>query len=119
MEYPTLEEALEIGGEITLLEDVTLDTVTIVTEPTFLNLNGHTIYTEVQGDLPIHVDTDSFIINADGGDFSVAEGNTGSFGFIKILSAQKFIVNGGTYTGSTNDGSFFRFEGNYICFRRC
>lgn len=38
----------------------------------------------------------------------IPQSNTGAYGFIKINAVKNFTVNGGTYTGNTDNGAFFR-----------
>lgn len=111
IEYPTLAEALEAGGEVKLLRDVEVDSVTEITRSTVLDLGNYTITNKVENERPFHVSAESFTVNASGGGMTIPAENTNALGFIKVLSGTDFTINGGTYTGNTNNGAFFRLEG--------
>ncbi len=111
VEYATLKEALEVGGNVELLKDVEVDSIINVTNPTVLDLGDYTITNKVENERPICVNTDSFTIIADKGGMVIPEENTNAFGFIKVEAVSDFTINGGNYTGNTNNGAFFRFFG--------
>ena len=110
VEYPTLEEALTAGGNVKLLRDVEVNSITNITKSTVLDLGNYTIVNKVEGDRPFHVSAESFTINASGGGMEIPAENTNAFGFVKYVSGSNFSVNGGNYIGSTNNGAFFRTE---------
>ena len=111
VEYATLAEALEAGGNVELLRDVEVSSTITVTKPTVLNLGSYTITNRVEDERPICVDTQSFTVNGGSGGMEIPAENTNALGFIKVVSVSDFTVNGGTYTGNTKNGAFFRFEG--------
>ncbi|GEM_PF-3374736 len=110
IEYATLKEALEAGGNVELLRDVEVDSIITINKPTVFDLGDFTITNNVQGDRPFHVDTDSFSVNAEKGGMIIPEDNEASYGFIRVISVSEFSLNGGTYTGNTDNGAFFRFH---------
>ena len=110
IEYATLKEALEAGGDVKLLRNVEVNSVITITNPTVLDLGDYTITNNVEEDRPFYVDTDSFSVNADKGGMVIPSANTEALGFIKVNSVSNFTINGGTYTGNTNNGAFFRFH---------
>lgn len=107
IEYATLKEALEAGGNVKLLRDVEVDSIITVTQPTVLDLGNYTITNKVEKERPFHVEADSFTVNADNGGMVIPEENNASYGFIKIINPTKFSLNGGIYSGNTDNGSFF------------
>ena len=109
VEYATLEEALEKGGNVTLLRDVEVDTVTEIKNSTVLDLGGFTITNNVESERPFHVSAESFTVNASGGSMVIPAENTKALGFILVNSNCDFTINGGIYTGDTDNGAFFRF----------
>lgn len=109
VEYATLKEALEAGGNVKLLQDVEVDSIINVTKSTVLDLGDYTITNRVENERPICVNTDSFTIVADEGGMIIPEENTSALGFIKVEAVSDFTINGGNYTGNTNNGAFFRF----------
>lgn len=111
-EYATLKEALEAGGNVKLLRDVEVDSIITITKPTVLDLGDYTITNKVETDRPFYVDTDSFRVTADKGGMVIPEENDASYGFINVVNTANFSLSGGTYTGNTDNGSFFRlYEG--------
>ena len=104
IEYATLKEALEKGGNVKLLQNVEVDSVITIDKSVTLDLGNYTITNKVEGERPFHVTADSFIINADKGGMVIPEENDASYGFIKIISTAEFSLNGGTYMGNTDNG---------------
>ena len=112
VEYPTLQEALAAGGNIKLLQNVTVDSVITINKSVTLDLGDYTITNNVQKDRPFHVSADNFTVNADKGGMIIPQSNTGAYGFIKVNAVKNFTINGGTYTGNTDNGAFFKlYEG--------
>lgn len=83
-EYPTLKEALEVGGEVELLKDVEVCSIITVKNDTTLNLKGKIITNKVEKERAFHIEAKNFTINADGGGMIIPESNLNSYGFIKI-----------------------------------
>ena len=108
VEYPTLQDAIAAGGNVKLLQNVTVNSIITVDKSVTLDLGDYTITNNVQKDRPFHVSADSFTVNADKGGMIIPQSNTGAYGFIKINAVKNFTVNGGTYTGNTDNGAFFR-----------
>ena len=94
--YSTLKEALEAGGEVTLLKDVEVSEVIHITKDT----------TEGR---PLNVTTDNFTVRADNGGMIIPETNTTSYGFIEAY-VKNLVIEGGRYEGNTDNGTLFRFN---------
>nr|WP_122013332.1 InlB B-repeat-containing protein [Maliibacterium massiliense] len=108
--YDTLQEALEAGGNVRLLQNVEVHAVITVDKPTVLDLGDYTITNKVEAESPLHVDAESFTVNAGSGGMVIPQDNTSSKGFIEVISASSFTLNGGTYSGNTDSGAFFRLH---------
>ena len=99
--YDTLQEAVSVGGEITLLKDVT-ENITIDNNKTVtLNLNGHKI-TNVSANTAtdtIYVALNSTLtINGSGTVDNVSHGKAA------IFNNGTVVLNGGSYTRSQENG---------------
>ena len=119
-----LRDALKKGGEVILSNDIeigkigeiaTNDNAIRITNDTVLNLNGYTIINNFLEKRPIIINTKYFKLVANGGGIKVANGNIGSYGFFEIgprgdesVKPETVIIDGGTYSGNTDRGSFFK-----------
>lgn len=116
-EYATLADALAVGGEVELLKNIEVNSKITVTKNATLNLKGNTITNNVTGDRMLHIKTDNFTLNAEGGKMIIPASNTNSFGFVKIgdfdqtsgeaMTVKNAVFNGVTYSGTTNNGAIF------------
>ena len=116
-EYATLAEAInaaEEGGTVTLLDNTSEDDVITVSRSITLDLNGYEIVNNVTGARLFSVTAAEFMVDGteDGSGMTIPEGNTGSYGFIRIAAPSTVTLNGGTYTGDTDDGAFIRILEN-------
>lgn len=115
--YPTLAEAIGAaveGDTVVLMNDTAVDMTIYVTNSITLDLNGHTITNNISEDRLFYVTASSFIVNGmdEGSSMVIPESNTGSYGFIKVADTSVITVNGGTYTGDTDDGAFIKIFSN-------
>lgn len=115
--YPTLTEAIGTatdGDTVVLINDTAVDTTIYVTNSITLDLNGHTITNNISEDRLFYVTASSFIVNGmdEGSSMVIPESNAGSYGFIKVADTSVITVNGGTYTGDTDDGAFIKIFSN-------
>ena len=107
--YATLKEALEAGGEVTLLKDVSVDEIIEVTQDTTLNLGNFTITNNVELGRPLKVTASKFKLIADKGGMVIPATNVKSYGFIEAYVTD-FSIEGGHYIGNTENGCFFRMN---------
>ena len=107
--YSTLKEALEAGGEVTLLKDVEVSEVIHITKDTTLDLGDFTITNNVTEGRPLNVTTDNFTVRADNGGMIIPGTNTTSYGFIEAY-VKNLVIEGGRYEGNTDNGTLFRFN---------
>lgn len=108
-DYLTLKEALEAGGEVTLLKDVEVSEVIHITKDTTLDLGDFTITNNVTEGRPLNVTAGSFTVRADNGGMIIPETNTTSYGFIEAY-VNSLVIEGGHYEGNTDNGTLFRFN---------
>lgn len=111
--YASLKEAFENANEndrIVLRESVAADEIINVTKSVILDLNGFTITNNVSGERLFHVSAPSFTVEGGttGSGMIIPEGNTGSYGFIKVIAASQIVLDGGEYRGNTDDGAFIK-----------
>lgn len=107
--YPTLKEALEAGGEVTLLKNVEVSEVIEITKDTTLNLGDFTITNNVSKDRPLKVTADNFTLRANTGGMLIPETNPAAYGFVDAY-VQNLVIEGGNYEGNTDNGSLFRLN---------
>ena len=112
-EYTSLEEAIEEATNddtVVLQQNVEVDEQIPVMQAITLNLNGNTIMNKVEKERLFAVTASSFTVNgtAEGSAMMIPESNTESYGFIKVAAASAVTLNGGTYSGNTNDGAFVK-----------
>lgn len=107
--YSTLKEALEAGGEVTLLKDVEVSEVIHITKDTTLDLGDFTITNNVTEGRPLNVTADNFTVRADNGGMIIPGTNTTSYGFIEAY-VKNLVIEGGRYEGNTDNGTLFRFN---------
>ncbi len=108
VEYTTLKEALEAGGEVKLLRDVEVNEIIEIIKDTTLNLGDFTI-TDNAAKRPFVVKTENFTIKANKGGMVIPESNTGSYGFVEAY-VKNFKILGGNYSGNTDNGRLFRIN---------
>ena len=115
--YDTLKEAMETATEgqtVVLISDTEESAVITVASNITLDLNGHTITNLVTGDRLFYVTASGFTVNGtvSGSKMEIPDTNTGSYGFIKIAARSVVTLNGGTYTGNTDNGAFIKIFRN-------
>ena len=106
--YPTLKEALLVGGEIKLLKDVSVNEIITIEKDTILDLGDFTI-TNNSPKRPFVVKANSFTIKANHGGMVIPESNTASYGFVEAY-VNNFSILGGNYKGNTDNGRLFRIN---------
>lgn len=98
--------AAQMGGEVTLEEDITVSTTIIVTSDFVLNLNGKTITNKVDNtatDVIVVEEGATLTINGEG-NVEAVSGNDG----YAVISEGTVIINGGTFKAgvdAANDGN--------------
>lgn len=112
-EYTSLADAIveaKEGETVVLQQDVEVETSIAVAASITLNLNGKTITNLVEGERLFSVTASGFTVDGTtaGSGMTIPENNTGSFGFIKIAAKSMVTLNGGTYSGNTDDGAFVK-----------
>ena len=111
--YDTLEAAFAAaqGGEtIDLLEDTDVSGVISVTANVTLVLNGHTITNNVQNDRLFNVTSSGFTVDGTtaGSGMVIPKTNTQSYGFIKVSAKSVVTLEGGSYSGDTDNEAFVK-----------
>lgn len=110
--YTSLSDAVTgapEGGTITLLSNISVDQNIQISKNLTIDLHGFTISNLVTAARMIDVvEAVSFTIVGNGGGMTIPSTNTGSYGFVKIAAAATVTIDGGTYEGGTDNGSFFR-----------
>lgn len=109
-----LAYAFKKGYDVVLANDIAIDSHLNVEKTCSMDLNGKTITNNVTLARAIDVLTGvKLTINGNEGKMIIPEGNTGSYGFIRLSGeGAKLEVNGGTYEGKTNNGQLFRANVN-------
>ena len=112
-QYETLAAAIEVateGDTVILQQSVEVREQIPITAAITLNLNGNTITNLVEGERLFSVTAPSFTVNgtAEGSAMTIPETNKASYGFIKVAEKSIVTLNGGTYSGNTNDGAFVK-----------
>ena len=111
--YASLKEAFENANEndrIVLKKSVAADEIINVAKSVVLDLNGFTITNNVSGERLFNVSAPSFTVEGGtaGSGMIIPEENTNSYGFIKVIAASQGVLNGGEYSGNTDEGAFVR-----------
>ena len=111
--YDTLAEAFQGStdqAEIILLKNTSVDAPIEVRTSVTLNLNGKTIQNKVTKERLFHVYAPGFTVNGRtaGSAMEIPADNAESYGFVKVLAPSAVTLDGGTYTGNTDIGSFVR-----------
>lgn len=112
-EYTTLADAIAAAREgetVVLQQDVEVGASINVATSITLNLNGKTITNLVEGERLFSVTASGFTVDGTTADsaMTIPESNTGSYGFIKVAAKSTVTLNGGTYSGNTDDGAFVK-----------
>lgn len=112
-EYTSLADAIveaKAGETVVLQQDVEVEASIAVAASITLNLNGNTITNLVEDERLFSVTASGFTVDGTtaGSGMTIPENNTGSFGFIKIAAKSMVTLNGGTYSGNTDDGAFVK-----------
>lgn len=109
-----LAYAFKKGYDVVLANDIAIDSHLNVEKTCSMDLNGKTITNNVTLARAIDVLTGvKLTINGNEGKMIIPEGNTGSYGFIRLSGeGAELEVNGGTYEGKTNNGQLFRANVN-------
>ena len=113
--YKTLEEAFTAASTlenpiVKLYDDVTVSNAIVVNNDLTLDLNGHTINNQVAANRMFKLGNATFTIEGNGG--SVVTDPT-SYGVVDLLASApgaKLVVNGGDFSGSTDNGAYFKFR---------
>lgn len=108
-----LVAAIAKGGNITLVADLTVNKTIYVSKDVVLDLNGHTVTNNVTGGRPLYINAAGVTLEIDGevdsSGMVIPVENTNSYGFVDMQAENvTVIVNGGTYTGNTDVGGFFK-----------
>lgn len=108
-----LVAAIARGGNITLVADLTVNKTIYVSKDVVLDLNGHTVTNNVTGGRPLYINAAGVTLEIDGevdsSGMVIPVENTNSYGFVDMQAENvTVIVNGGTYTGNTDVGGFFK-----------
>ncbi len=111
--YDTLAEAFQAStdqAEIILLKDTSVDAPIEVRASVTLNLNGKTIQNKVTKERLFHVYATGFTVNGRtaGSAMEIPADNAESYGFVKVLAPSAVTLDGGAYTGNTDNGAFVR-----------
>ena len=106
--YATLKEALMVGGEVTLLKDVSVNEIIEITQDTTLDLGDFTI-TDNAAKRPFVVRAENFTIKANNGGMVIPESNNQAYGFVEAY-VNNFSILGGKYQGNTDNGRLFRIN---------
>ena len=107
----TAMDAAQDGGKVTLVSDCTVDSAITIDKNLTLDLNGYVVSNLVESDRPFQVTAAvEFTVDGtvDGSGMEIPDGNTESFGFIKITAPATVTLSGGTYVGVTNKGAFIK-----------
>ncbi len=114
--YDTLARAVdaaESGQTVVLLQDTAEDGIITIDQELTLQLNGHTITNNVKKERLFHVTAPvQFTIDgtAAGSGMEIPAGNTESYGFVKIMAEADVTLQGGNYTGNTDNGAFVKIS---------
>ena len=114
------------GGTVTLLNDITVTTANDlnditrdqaieITKDVTIVLNGHTLTSNVVNNRTFWIVKDRVTFTIDGtvGNSKIEIPDYTSYGIVEIKADNvSLIVNGGTYTGTINDGTLFRGKGS-------
>ena len=106
--YSSFAEAVVDGGEITLFNDVVVETKSTIAIDTVINLNGHSLDASgLTKDRPFYVEAGvNLTINAENANIKI-----GAYGFVDVKKAganANVVINGGTFTGNMNNGAFVK-----------
>ena len=112
-EYTSLADAIaaaQEGETVVLQQDVEVGTPIAVAASITLDLNGKTITNLVEKERLFSVTASGFTVDGTtaGSAMTIPESNTGSYGFIKIAAKSTVTLNGGTYSGNTDNGAFVK-----------
>ncbi len=111
--YDTLAEAFQASAdhdEIILLKNTSVDAPIEVRTSVTLTLNGKTLENRVANERLFHVYASSFTVNGRnaGSAMVIPADNAASYGFVKVCAPSTVTLDGGTYTGNTDDGAFVK-----------
>ena len=115
--YTSLDDAIKAIQDkqdkdtVTLVANCEIDAPITVNSSITLNLNGHQITNNVMDDRPFHITGEvTFTVDGavDGSGMTIPEDNTGAYGFIKVAAPSTVTLNGGTYSGNTDNGAFVK-----------
>ena len=104
--YTSLQDAVNVGGEVTVLQNITLtETVTIEADKTVtLDLNGKTISAGATFAVKAIVNNGTLTINGNGGTIDISASTTESIQVVDNYGT--LTINGGTYKGATSNYSY-------------
>ncbi len=102
------------GDLVTLLKDVEVNQPITVAHNITLLLDGNTVTNRVSGERAFIVTGTGFTVDgtAEGSAMVIPEANTGSYGFVKVAAPAKVTLDGGEYTGDTDNGAFVKIVHN-------
>ncbi len=118
--YESLEAAFNEAGDgdtIVLDKNVLVDTQITISNNVALDLNGNTITNAVVNERLFNVAASSFTVDGTitGSAMVIPDSNEASYGFIKISEPSIVTLNGGNYSGNTDNGAFVKiFNDNVI-----
>ena len=106
VKYESLQEAVNVGGEVTILKDFVLtETVTIAADKTVtLDLNGKTISAGATFAVKAIVNNGTLTINGNGGTIDISASTTESIQVVDNYGT--LTINGGTYKGALSNFSY-------------
>lgn len=115
--YDTLSEAFQASAdhaEIILLKNTSVDAPIEVRTSVTLSLNGKTLENRVTNERLFHVYAPRFTVNGRnaGSAMVIPADNAASYGFVKVCAPSTVTLDGGTYTGNTNNGAFVKIVEN-------
>ena len=116
-QYETLAAAIEAateGDTVILQQNVEVSEQIPITAAITLNLNGNTITNLVEKERLFSVTASSFTVDGTtaGSAMTIPEINAASYGFIKVAKKSTVTLNGGTYSGNTDNGAFVKIFRN-------
>ena len=116
-QYETLAAAIAAateGDTVILQQNVEVSEQIPITAAITLNLNGNTITNLVEKERLFSVTAFSFTVDGTtaGSAMTIPKTNEASYGFIKVEKKSTVTLNGGTYSGNTDNGAFVKIFHN-------
>ena len=116
-QYETLAAAIAAateGNTVILQQNVEVSEQIPITAAITLKLNGNTITNLVKEERLFSVTASSFTVDGttEGSAMTIPKTNEASYGFIKVEKKSTVTLNGGTYSGNTDNGAFVKIFHN-------